>query len=68
MSTVVQYVWRWTSSPPRPRHDVAGQSLNVDLFKAKICGKAGPGSLGGADVAAILRLDGQGGRASNSVT
>ena len=40
---------RWTSSPTRPRHDVAGPSLNVDLFIAEVGGKAG---LGGADVAA----------------
>ncbi len=35
--------------PPCPSHDVAGQSLNMDLFKAEISSKAG---LGGADVAA----------------
>ncbi len=34
--------------PPCPHHDVAGLSLNMDLFKAKISSKAG---LGGADVA-----------------
>ena len=40
---------RWTSRPTRPRHDVAGPSLNVDLFIAEVGGEAG---LGGADVAA----------------
>ncbi len=65
MSTVVLYIWRRTSSPPRPLHDVAGSSLNMDLFKAKIGDEAGPGSLRGADVAAVLQPDGQGGRASN---
>jgi hypothetical protein len=28
---LVTYVRRWTSSAPRPRHDVAGQSINMDL-------------------------------------
>jgi hypothetical protein len=37
------------ASPPRPRHDVAGPSLDMDLFKAETCCEAGPG---GADVAA----------------
>jgi len=41
---------RWTSRPTRPRHDVAGPSLNVDLFIAEVGGEAG---LGGADVAAF---------------
>jgi hypothetical protein len=36
----------------------------MDLFKAVIGGEAGPGSLGGADVAEVLQPDGQGGRAS----
>ena len=40
---------RWTSRPTRPRHDVAGPSLNVDLFIAEVGGEAG---LGYADVAA----------------
>ncbi len=41
---------RWTSRPTRPRcHDVAGPSLNVDLFIAEVGGEAG---LGGADAAA----------------
>ncbi len=41
---------RWTSCrPTRPRHDVAGPSLNVDLFIAEVGCEAG---LGGADVAA----------------
>ncbi len=35
--------------PTSPRHDVAGPSLNVDLFIAEVGGEAG---LGGADVAA----------------
>ena len=43
------YVRRGTSRPPRPRHDVAGPSLNMDLLKAEVGGEAG---LGGADVAA----------------
>ena len=43
------YVLRWPSRSPRPRHDVAGPSLNMDLLKAKVGGEAG---LGGADVAA----------------
>jgi hypothetical protein len=45
------YVQRWTSLPPRPRHDVAGPSLNLDLFKAEVlvCCKTG---LGDADVEA----------------
>jgi hypothetical protein len=43
---MVTYVWRGTSSPPRPRHDVAEQSLNMDLFEAETCGETG---LGGAD-------------------
>ncbi len=43
------YVWRRTSRFPRPRHDIAVPSLNMDLFKAEVGGKAG---LGGADVAA----------------
>ncbi len=42
--------------PPLPHHDVAGQSLNMDLFKAEIGGEAqGPGSLQGADQALIWR-------------
>ncbi len=40
---------RRTSRPTRPRHDVAGQSLNVDLFIAEVGCESG---LGGADVAA----------------
>ncbi len=48
-SRLVTYVWRGTSSLPRPRHDIAGQSLNMDLFKAEVHGEAG---LGGADMAA----------------
>ncbi len=55
--------------PPAPRHDVAGPSLNMDRFEAEIrvSGEAawGQGSLGGADVAAVLQPDGPGGRASN---
>jgi hypothetical protein len=59
-------VGRGTSRPPRPRHDVAWPSLNLDL-EIDSDGEAGPGpgSLGGADVAAVLRPDEQGGRASN---
>ncbi len=45
MSTVVPYVWRGTSRPPRPRHDVAGPSLNMDLFTAEIGDEAGPEAL-----------------------
>ena len=53
--------------PPPPRHDVAGPSLNMDLFKAEIGGEAqGPGSLRGTDVAVVLQPDGLGGlRAGN---
>ncbi len=34
---------RRTSRPPRPRgsHDVACPSINMDLFKAEVCGEAG---------------------------
>ena len=46
---LVTYVRRRTSRAPRPRHDVAGPSIDMDLFEAEIRGKA---SLGGADVAA----------------
>ena len=46
---LVTILLRWTSRPTRPRHDVAGQSLNVHLFTAEVGGEAG---LGGADVAA----------------
>ncbi len=37
----------------------------MNLFKAEIGGEAGQGSLGGADVAAVLLPDGLGGRAFN---
>jgi hypothetical protein len=50
---LVSYVWCGNSSPPRPLHedhDVAWQSLNMDLFKAEVSSKA---SLGGAEVAAL---------------
>ena len=40
---LVTYVRRQTSHPTRPRHDVAGQSLRMDLFKAKTGGGAGQG-------------------------
>ncbi len=43
------YVQRGTSQAPRPRHDVTGQSLKMDLFKAETGGEAG---LGGANVSA----------------
>ena len=46
---LVTILLRWTSRPTRPRHDVAGPSLNVDLFIAEVGGEAG---LGAADVAA----------------
>ncbi len=45
----VKYVWRRTSRPTRPHHDVAGPGLHMDLFKAETGSEAG---LGGADVAA----------------
>ena len=48
-SRLVTYVQRRTSRPTRPRHDVAGPSLHMDLFKTEPSGEAG---LGGADVAA----------------
>ena len=40
---LVTYVRRRTSRPTRPRHDVAGPSLRMDLFKAKTGGGAGQG-------------------------
>ena len=43
------YVWSRTSRPTRPRHDVAGQGLHMDLFKTEPSGEEG---LGGADVVA----------------
>jgi hypothetical protein len=43
------YVRSRTRRPPRPRHDVAGPSINMDLLEAEVRGEA---SLGGADVAA----------------
>ncbi len=46
---LVPYVRRRTGRPPRPSHEVAGPSLNMDLLKAEISSVA---SLGGADVAA----------------
>ena len=46
---LVTYVWCRISRPTRPRTDVAGQGLHMDLFKAKTGSEAG---LGGADVAA----------------
>ncbi len=50
---LVTNLLRWTSRPTRPRHDVAGPSLNVDLFIAEVGGEAGLGLGGqGADVAA----------------
>ncbi len=36
---------------PRSSHDVAGQSINMDLCKAEVC-CPGEASLGGADLAA----------------
>ncbi len=55
--------WRLVTSvqpsPPLPHHDVAGQSLDMDLFnlKAKTGGEAG---LGGADVAVhSSQMDGE---------
>jgi hypothetical protein len=48
-----------TASPPAPAMMLPG------LASTWICGEAGPGSLGGADVEAVLRPDGQGGRAHN---
>ncbi len=46
---LVTYVQRRTSHPSRPRLDVAGPSLHMDLFKTEPSGEAG---LGGADVVA----------------
>ncbi len=45
---LVTCVLRRTSRPTRPRHDVSGQGLHMDLFKAETGSEAG---LGGADVA-----------------
>ncbi len=47
---LVTYVWCGNRSPPRPLHDVAWQSLNMDLFKAEVSSEA---SLGGAEVVAL---------------
>ena len=41
---LVTYVRRRTSRAPSPRHDVAGQSIDIDLFEAEIRCEA---SLGG---------------------
>jgi hypothetical protein len=38
---LVTYVWRRTSRPPSPRHNVAGPSLDMDLHVAEIGGEAG---------------------------
>ena len=46
---LVTYVLRRTSRPTRPRHDVAGPSLHLNLLKAETGGEA---ELRGADVAA----------------
>ena len=46
---LVTYVRCRTTRPTRPRHDVARQSLHMDLFKAETGSEAG---LGGADVVA----------------
>ena len=43
------YVRRRPSRAPRPRHDVAGPSINMDLVEAEVRRED---SLGGADVAA----------------
>ncbi len=45
------YVLHGTSRAPRPRHDVTGQSLNMDLFKAETV-TGGEAGLGGADILA----------------
>ncbi len=45
------YVLRGTSRAPLPRHDVIGQSLKMDLFKAET-GSDSEAGLGGADVSA----------------
>ena len=47
---MVTYVWRRPSSPPRPHHDFAWPSLNMDLSKVKVGCDSEAG--GGADVAA----------------
>ena len=46
---LVTYVRRRTSRPTSPRHNVAGPSLHMDLFKTETGSEAG---LRGADVAA----------------
>ncbi len=40
---LVTYGRRRTSGAPRPRHDVAGQIINIDLFKAEVHCEAGLG-------------------------
>ena len=49
---LVTYVRRRTSSAPRPRHDGAGPSIDIDLFEAEIRCEA---SLGGRRNPAQLR-------------
>ncbi len=51
---LVTYVLHGTSGAPRPSHDVTGQSLNMDLFKAVTVTlvTGGEAGLGGADVSA----------------
>ncbi len=46
---LVTYVRSRTSSAPHSRHDVASQSITMDLCEAEVCCEA---SLGSADVAA----------------
>ncbi len=59
---LVTYVRRRTSRPSRPRHDVAGQSLHLDLFKAETGSEAGPAWRRGCG--STLRPEGE--RASDS--
>ena len=46
----VSDVWRGARRATRAGHDVAGQSINMDLCEAEVRCEAG---LGGADVAAL---------------
>jgi hypothetical protein len=54
----MMYVWHGYSPPHCPCHEVAGPSLNMDLFNLKanleVCVEAG---LGGSDVVAHSSLN-----------
>ncbi len=48
---LVTYVRCRTSRAPRPRHDIAGPCINMDLCEVEVRGEASL-QVGGADVAA----------------